>query len=278
MPLNDYYNLFVDAGITGQSDQEKYSRYLDTAIAQEGINVDEIIGVGRGQFSQFYVVSRQAVTSIYESGMFKKRVEVKLKVPIASIAKLETAHLQPSAAAIKFEGRSERSTLTGWDSKGQVVLEIVWNGSESPEIRRQRERLFTLIGEASDKVDDAPVRSSVSSAASKAGALREWAADVVKASGVEITPERVEERADIMAAMIGIFGFPKLGAPYGIDDLGQFYPSGEMPPGNPIETFDDLYAHVVAVVGDARPVDQEIDLALAKSWDVNINECRKNYT
>jgi hypothetical protein len=223
------------------------------------------------------VALRQAVTSVYESNIFKKRVEVKLEAPIASIARLETVHLQPSAAAIKFEGRSERSTLTGWDSKGQVVLEIVWDGSESPEVRRQREHLFKLIGDARNKVHDAPARPSVSSAESKAGALREWATDVVKASGMEITPERVEERADIMAAMIGIIGFPKLGAPYGIDDLGQLYPSGEMPPGYPIDTFDDLYAHVVEVVGDARPVDQEIDLALDKSWDVAIDECRKNY-
>jgi hypothetical protein len=280
MPLNDYLSLFADAGITGRSDQEKYSRYLDTAIAQEGIKVDEIIGVGNGELSQFYVVSGQAVTSVYESGIFKKRIEVKRDAPIASIAKLETVNLQPSAAAIKFEGRSERSTLTGWDSKGQVVLEIVWNGSESysPEIRRQREHLFKLIGDATKKVHDAPARPSVSTATSKAAYLMDWAADVVKASGVEVTRERIETHANMIAAGIRFPLFVKLAAPDGIDDLGKLYPGGEMPPGTIIETFDDLYGHVVALVGDARPVDQEIDLLLASSWGEFVNGCRESYS
>lgn len=278
MPVNDYLSLFADAGITGRSDQEKYSRYLDTAIAQEGIKIDEIIGVGRGQYSQFYIVSPKAVTSVYESGMFKKRIEVKVKAPIASIAKLETAHLQPTAAAIKFEGRSERSILTGWDSKGQVVLEIVWDGSESPEIRRQREHLFRLIGGAGKKVHDAPARPSISTAASKAAYLMDWAADVVKASGVEVTRERIETHANMIAAGIRFLVFMKIGAPHGIDDLAKFYPGGEMPPGTVIETFDDLYGHVVALVGDARPVDQEIDLLLAGHWGEYVEGCRESYS
>jgi hypothetical protein len=278
MPLNDYLNLFVDAGITGHFDQEKYSRYIDTAIAQEGINADEIIGVGERQFSQLYVVSHQAVISVHESGMFKKRVEVEREAPVASIAKLAATNVEPSAAAIKFEGRSARCTLTGWDSKGKIVLEIVWNDSESREITRQRKHLSKLIEGAMGKVQDAPAHPSVSTAASKAAYLMDWSADVVKASGVEITRERIEEHANIIAAGIRFRVFLKLGAPYGIDDLGKFYPNGAMPPGTIIATFDDLYRHVVVLVGDARPVDQEIDLLLARSWGEFVNGCRETYS
>src|ERR1022692_236487 len=277
MSLNDYFSLFVDAGITRRSDQEKYSRYIDAAIAQEGIKVGEIVGVGEGPYG-LYVVSHHAVARVYESGTFKKRVEVSQVAPIASIAKLVTATAQPSAAAIKFEGRGTRFTLTGWDSKGQVALEIFWeSGSESPEITRKREHLFKLIGGAMDKVHGAPARPSVSSAASRAAYLMDWAADVVRTAGVEVTRGRIEEHANMIAAGIRFDVFFKVGAPYGIDDLNKFYPSGEMPPGTAIATFDDLYGHVVALVGDARPVDQEIDLLLARCWGEFVNGCRDNY-
>ncbi|HET9896678.1 MAG TPA: hypothetical protein VFQ44_17245 [Streptosporangiaceae bacterium] len=39
-----------------------------------------------------------------------------------------------------------------------------------------------------------------------------------------------------------------------------------MPPGTPITTFDDLYAHVVVLVDDARLVDEEMDQVLSRSW------------
>src|ERR1022692_4719636 len=137
MSLSYHMKLFIDAGITSRSRQEKYSRYLGGAISQEGIKVDDIIGVGEADYS-FYVVTRLAVMSVYESGMFKKkRIEVNQVASIGSVARLVTRNEIPSAAAVKFEGRRARCTLIGWDSKGQVVLEIVWDGSESPEITQQ---------------------------------------------------------------------------------------------------------------------------------------------
>lgn len=276
MSLSDYLKLFTDTGIS-RSRLEKFSRYLDAAIAQEGIKVDDIIGVGEADYS-FYVVTRLAVMSVNESGMFKrKRINVNQVASIGSIEKLGTRNEIPSAAAIKFEGRSARCLLTGWDSKGQVVLEIVWNGSKSPEITQQREHLFKVISGAMNNVPDAPARPPISSARSKAAYLREWAADVVKASGVEVTPERVEEHANMIAGGIRFEVFLKLGVSYGIDDLAKLYPRGEMPPGTIIATFDDLYGNVVALVGDARLVDQEIDLLLATCWGEFVNGCRDTY-
>ena len=46
MSDNNYLNLFVDAGISDRRDQEKYVRCLDTVLAQEGITVGDIAGVG----------------------------------------------------------------------------------------------------------------------------------------------------------------------------------------------------------------------------------------
>lgn len=266
MSLNDYLKLLVDAGITNRSSQEKYSRYLAAAIEQEGIKVEDIVGVGESDRG-LYIVTRLAILTVHEYGIFKKkRIEVDQVASIGSIAKLGTRNEIPSAAAVKFEGRRERSTLTGWDSKGKAVLEIVWDGSESAEITRQRDHLFKVIGDAMNNVPDAPARPPISSAGSKAAYLREWAADVVKASGVEITPERVEEHANMIAAGIRFRVFPKLAAPGGIDDLAKLYPGGEIPPGTIIASFDYLYGNVVELVGDARLVDQEIDLLLTRSW------------
>jgi hypothetical protein len=277
MPLNDYLKLLGDAGITYRSPQEKYSRYLHAAIEQEGIKIDDIVGVGESDRG-FYVVTRLVVMDVHEYGMFKKkRIEVNQVAPIGSIAKLGTRNEIPSAAAVKFEGRGERCTLTGWDSKGKAVLEIVWDGSESAEIARQRDHLFKVIGDAMNNVPDAPARPPISSAESKAAYLREWAADVVRESGVEITPKRVEEHANMIAGGIRFEVFLKLGAPYGIDDLAKLYPRGEMPPGTIIATFDDLYGNVVALVGDARLIDQEIDLLLARCWGEFVNGCRDTY-
>jgi hypothetical protein len=152
MPLSDYWNLFTDASISNPSDMDKYSRYLDATTAQEGIRVDDIIGVGEVTGS-LIVVTRQAVMSVYESGLFKKRVEVKLVTPASSIAKIATKDAHPSAASVKFTGQTETIfSMTGWDSKGQVVLNIEWeSGSESQQIMRQREHLFKLIEEATGK-------------------------------------------------------------------------------------------------------------------------------
>jgi hypothetical protein len=81
----------------------------------------------------------------------------------------------------------------------------------------------------------------------------------------------------MIAGGIRLHVFLKLGAPDGIDDLAKLYPRGEMPPGTIIATFDDLYGNVVALVGDARLVDQGIDLLLAKFWGEFVNGCRDTY-
>ncbi|OJU80545.1 MAG: hypothetical protein BGO11_07410 [Solirubrobacterales bacterium 70-9] len=46
MSNNDYVNLYMDAGIADQNRQETYGRHLDVVLGQEGIGVEEIVGVG----------------------------------------------------------------------------------------------------------------------------------------------------------------------------------------------------------------------------------------
>lgn len=152
MPLSDYWNLFTDASISNPPDMDKYSRYLDAAVAQDSIKVDEIIGIGEVTGS-LYVVTRQAIMSVYEAGIFKKRVEVRLVTPATSIAKLTTKDAHPSAESVKFSGQTDTIfSMTGWDLKGQVVLKIEWeSGGAAQQIMRQREHLFNLIEEATGK-------------------------------------------------------------------------------------------------------------------------------
>jgi hypothetical protein len=151
MSLTDYQRLFANADITRRSDQEKYSRYIDAAVAQGHIKADEIIGVGEGQFKHLYVVSNSQVTSACESGLFKKRIEIKGEGLIGSIAKLEKTKYQPTAEAIKFEGRSAQLKLVGFDSDDRVKLDIAWDGSDNSVDMRQREHLFNLIGKAMEQ-------------------------------------------------------------------------------------------------------------------------------
>jgi len=268
---NTYLNLYLDAGISG--DQEKYGRCLDAVLAQEGIGVDDIVGIGEKD-DDLCVVYRQAITLVSEKGMFNKRLEVRRVASIASVARLRKE-------IEGFKGRGGLSII-GYDSSGEELWKINWGlgGPDGvlPMVERQSDHLFKVIGEAMDKVSDAPARPSVSSASSKAGALMDWAADVVKASGVEITNERVEEHANMVAATMRLYEFLPLGAPFGIDSLNKFYPAGEMPDGTPIETFDELYGHVVVKVGSARPVDQVIDKYLADHWAEFVNGCRETYS
>jgi hypothetical protein len=273
MLVNNYPNLFLDAEI--YSDQEKYSRCLDAVLEHEGIAVDDVIGIGeRGSGNNdLYVVHRTGIAVAYERGIFNKRIEVERVCAIASIARLRGTQ----------EGfKGNELTITGNDSAGSEVLKIVWGlgGPDwvEPLLLKQREHLFKVISEAMDKAFEAPHRSSVRYASSKAVALTEWAADVVEAAGVEVTEQRVEEHANMIAGGVRIFGFLRsLGAPYGITDLNEFYPAGDMPAGTPIDTFDDLYDHVVARVGTAEPVDQVIDEALDGAWGEFVNGCRETY-
>jgi hypothetical protein len=273
MADNNYYNLFFAAGISDRSDQEQYSRRLDMVIASEGITLDDIFGVGEegtGSNCDLYVVHRQGITLACEKGVFNKRIEVRLLCPIASIANLKGAQ----------EGfKGSEIIITGTSAQGEVVLKIVWRiggGDWSESVaQHQSEHLFRLIGEAMDKLADPPARPSVSSASSKTGALMDWAADVVKTSGVQTTAERVEEHANMIAGVIRFLVFLPLGK---LESLDDFYPSGEMPAGTPIETFDDLYKHVVARVGSAQPVDQGIDEYLAGCWNEYVRGCHETYS
>jgi hypothetical protein len=274
--MGNYLNLFIDAGISDRHDQERYSRYINAALAQEGIDAGDIVGIGeRGSGSKpdLYLVHRQGITEISEIGLFSKRIEVRRIAPIASIARLRGTQ----------EGyKGTELTITGNDPDGEVLFKITWGlgGPDwvEPLVVGQREHLFKVISDAMDKLSEAPAWPSVSTASSKAGALTDWAAGVVRASGVEITDERVEEHANMIAAGVRLFGFLKLGAPFGIDDLDKFYPNGEMPPGEPIETFDGLYARVVERVGSAPLVDREIDQHLAGAWSEFVNGCRTTYS
>jgi hypothetical protein len=123
-----------------------------------------------------------------------------------------------------------------------------------------------------------PVQPSVSTASSKAGALREWAAGVVKDAGVSLTAERVEEHANMAAGSIRFMVFLQLGAPLGISDLQQFYYPDPMPELSPIAGFEDLYSRVIARVGGAELVDQGIDEVLANARPEFVRGCRERYS
>jgi len=57
-----YLSLLADADITSRADQDKYSRYIDSAVTQGTFKAAEIVGVGEGPSSGIYVVDHRAVT------------------------------------------------------------------------------------------------------------------------------------------------------------------------------------------------------------------------
>jgi hypothetical protein len=268
MASSSYLNLFLDADITYPSDKDKYSRCLDALLAQERIVVEDIVGVGE-MGGDLVVVDRQAVYTVEERGLFKKRIDARRLCPIASIGRIR-------GTQEGFKGVD--LTLTGHDAKGEVLFRLVWSlagmydGLEQVPVR-QRDHVFKLISEAMDRLS-APARSSVASTPSKAQALRGWAGDVVKASGAESTPERTEEHANMIAGLIRMFAFLPLAR---TDDLANLLPTEELHSGTPIETFDALYRSVVARVGSAEPVDRAIDAYLADSWNEFVRGCHEAY-
>src|ERR1700678_3262283 len=148
MSLSDYRSSFIDAGITGRSEQERYGRFIDFAVAQRGVKVDEIMGVGAVS-GDLYVMTGQAVICVHEAGMFKKRIEIKQTTPITAIATLDSMANPPSDASIKFQGRHwTEFSITGRDSAGQVALQITWGWDDEDSNKRARDRLFALIGKA----------------------------------------------------------------------------------------------------------------------------------
>lgn len=276
MSENNYLNLLMAAGISNRYDHERYRRYVEAAVAQGRIDVDQILGVGEqgtGSKPDLYVIDRRVIVRVSEVGLFNKQIMIEQVAPVVAIAKL-------SGTQEGYKGSD--LTITGTGSRGEVVFKIVWGlgGPDwvEPLVMRQREHLFKVISEAMDGAYQTPARPSIATASSKAGALMDWAADVVKASGVTVTGELVEEHANMVAATIRLYEFLPFGAPHGIDCVGKFFPSGETPPGTSLDTFDDLYKQVVAIVGSSTPVDQAIDRYLAEHWAEFVNGCRDTYS
>jgi hypothetical protein len=266
MTTSSYLNLFLDSDITWEPDKEKYGRCLDALLAQEPIALEDIVGIGE-RSDDLIVVHRQAVYSVEERGLFKKRIEIQRLCPIASIARIR-------GTQEGFKGLD--LALTAHDAKGEVLFRLVWGLQGTTEVTEsipigQRDRVFKLISDAMDRLS-APARPSVASAPSKAQALREWAADVVEASGAGVTPALVEEHANMVAGTIRIFTLLPLA---GTDDLANLLPAEELDATTPIESFDAVYQSVVARVGNAGPVDQAIDAYLAEAWTDYVRGCHE---
>jgi hypothetical protein len=269
---NNYMNLFLDAQISDRGDQESYGRRLDTVLAQEHLGLADIVGIGErgtGSTLDLYVVHRQGVVLACERGIFNKRIEIERVGPIAPIARLRSTQ----------EGyKGTDVTITSHDAQGAVLFRILWGlgGPDwvEPMIMRQREHLFGVLSDAMDKLAESPRRQSVAAQDSKSQALMTWATDVVTAAGVEATPERIEEHANMIAAVIRMFVFLPLAR---VDDLNMLFPTGSMPAGQPIETFDDLYRSVVARVRNAATVDRGIDEYLAAAWNEYVRGCHETY-
>jgi hypothetical protein len=126
--------------------------------------------------------------------------------------------------------------------------------------------MFTTSScKAMEEVSEALPRPSISMATSKSGALTDWAADVVKASGVPVTNELVFIHATLVASSVVV---RELSPRFGLDRHDAVG----------IDEFDSLYQHAVAKVGDPRPVDQVIDMYLAAHWADYVNGCREMYS
>lgn len=269
---SNYTRLFMDAGITNARDQQRYARLLDVACAQERLQRDDFVGVGErgtGGKPDLYVVHRDVIVLATETGMFTKTPAVSSVCEIEDIANLR-------GTREGFKGNDV--TLTGTDTTGRVVLKIVW-GLGGPAwveglIDRQQRWLFRLIGDAMDRVHEAPALPSVSGAPSKAAAFREWARGVVEASGAAVTAQRIDEHANMIAASIRMVALMPLAR---ISDLRMLYPGGEMPEGTVLGTFDDVYERIVARVGDRGLVDGVIDQSLAAAWGEYVAGCRRTY-
>lgn len=156
MTSNNYLNLFLDAGITDHHHQARYSTYIDLVLSEEGIDVDDIIGIaekGTGGKPDLYVVHRQAIAFVSSyTGVFGKKP-------------LNVAHIAPIAAIGRLRGTQEGFkgtdvTITANDADGGELFKIVWGlgGPDwvEPLIMRQRERLFKVISEAMDRLAEAP--------------------------------------------------------------------------------------------------------------------------
>jgi hypothetical protein len=271
VPAADYQRVLAEVGAVRAPELERFVRFLDAACAWEGIGGDDIVGVA-DTFDGFIVVHRQAIVVVTERGVFNKRIDVKRQCSIDAIANLATS----------TEGfKPPDLVLNATDSQGKRVFSARWSVSliderDAARARDECKRLFDVIAAAMDR-RGAPELPSVATATSKADALRQWAAGVVRAAGVPVTDELVDEHANMAAGGIRFMVFLRVGAERGIDDLNDFYPGGAMPDGTPLDTFDDLYAHVVAMIGDSATIDREIDGVLVGAWTEFVNGCREHH-
>lgn len=147
MPTNDYSSLFAEAGIHKPEDLAKYRRFLDAALEQESIDLDEIIGLGEigdGYFkNDLVVIDRNLVVCARERGVFNKRIELDKRCHVWSIADLKGTQ----------EGlRGTDLILTARDSEGNVLTRFVWflqnEERQNQLVLAQRQRVFELIREA----------------------------------------------------------------------------------------------------------------------------------
>ncbi len=147
--VSNYTNLFLDAEITDQHDQERYRRRLDAVLAQEDITIDDIVGLGEngtGSNLDLYVVHRHGITLATERGLFNKRIEVQRLCPTASIARLRDTR----------EGyKGTELAITAHDASGAVLTKITWGTSGpdwvEPLVAQQHQHLFSVIKNAMDQ-------------------------------------------------------------------------------------------------------------------------------
>jgi hypothetical protein len=122
MPADSYRNLFLVAGIQGY-DQERFARCLDALVAQEHLDVADIIGVGAvagsgsGGKNDLYVVQKDAVHSVSESGVFKKQITARRVGIVASIANLRADQEVQKAFELY---------LIADDIRGAQLFKITW--------------------------------------------------------------------------------------------------------------------------------------------------------
>jgi hypothetical protein len=142
----NYMNLFVDARILLPYDQETYGRCLDAVLAQEGIGVDDVVGIGECE-PGLVVVHHAAILTVRERGIFTKRIELERLCPIASIARIE-------GAQEGFKGLE--LTLTAHDASGATLFRLEWSlagqyGIGETMTVQKRDHVFKLIGQAMDR-------------------------------------------------------------------------------------------------------------------------------
>lgn len=146
MPRSDYLNLFLDAGISFESAQEKHGRCLDELCRQQRLDVTDIIGVGEKD-GELCVVHRQGIVLASERGMFNKRIELDNVAPVSAIARLRR----------EIEGFKGRGGLciNAYDASGNEVFKLSW-GLGGPEwvvplAERQSEHVYDAICAAMDQ-------------------------------------------------------------------------------------------------------------------------------